>query len=125
MQDPRLRESDMTSCVTAHKFGMGLSPGNSFAESTGEDGKRLNTKYQGYCVYFLFFDLKYILRSSNQTEFQQLLKKLTYGNADVQESLKHSVAVLYVRMRKAVTMEKNSGSGKSISAIVNFHFSKF
>ena len=46
MQDSRLRESKMTASVAGHQFGMGLKPGSNFAESTGETGKRLNTKYQ-------------------------------------------------------------------------------
>ena len=47
MTDNRLRDSGMTGCVAGYQLGMGLRPGSNFAESTGETGKRLNTKYQG------------------------------------------------------------------------------
>ena len=47
MIDDRLRDPSMTGCVGAYQYAMGLKTGSHFAESTGETGKRLNTKYQG------------------------------------------------------------------------------
>ena len=60
-----------------------------------------------------------ILRSSNQTEFHQLLKKSTYGNSDLQDNLKHDVAALYVRMRRSTKMTKTE-TKRPITSIVKF-----
>ena len=54
MKDSRMRESNMIAAVAAHQFAMSLSPGSGFAESVGETGKRLNTKYQRYHVNFVY-----------------------------------------------------------------------